>query len=97
MRLRGTGATAATFKSLNVCVDQVACTWTRFTLVMRARCATVDVYLDIDLKSIFSGVVKGIGQVLSIKGGVQCMLAEHPTDHHHGPVEVANNKITGFH
>ena len=55
LRLRGTGASVATFKNLSVCVGQAACTCTWFTRAMRARYATVDGCLDIDLRNIIVG------------------------------------------
>jgi len=63
LRLWGTGAPAATFKNLSVCVDQAACTWAWFARAMRARYATVDGCLDIDLKNIVGGVVTDRVQV----------------------------------
>ena len=56
LRLRGTGAPAATFRDLNACVDQTACACAQwFTRAMRARYATVDGCLDVDLRNIFVG------------------------------------------
>lgn len=63
LRLRGTGASAATFKNLSACVDQAACTCTRFTRTMWARYTAVDGCLDIDRKSISCGVATGAIQV----------------------------------
>ena len=56
LRLRGTGAPAATFRDLNACVDQTACACAQwFTRAMLARYATVDGCLDVDLRNIFVG------------------------------------------
>ena len=63
LRLRGTGASAATLKHLSVCDDQVARRLVWSILVIRARYATVDGCLDIDLRSIFCRVVTGMVQV----------------------------------
>lgn len=63
LRLRGTGAPAATLRNLNPFVDQAACTWGWFTHAIRARYAMVDGCLGISLKSIFRGVVTEIVQV----------------------------------
>jgi hypothetical protein len=60
LRLRGTGAPAATFKNLNVCVDQAARTCAWFTRAKQPRYATVEGCLDIDLRNIFCGVVTDI-------------------------------------
>ena len=63
LRLRGTGAPAATFKNLNVCVGQAACTCAWFTRATRTRYAAVDGCLDIDLRNIICGVMTDIVQV----------------------------------
>ena len=55
LRLRGTGASAVTFKNLSVCVDQAACTCTWFTRAMRARYTMVDGCRGIDLRNIIVG------------------------------------------
>jgi len=56
LRLRGTGAPAATLRDLDVCADQTAraCAQ-RSTRATRARHATVDGGLDVDLRNIFVG------------------------------------------
>lgn len=51
------------FKNLNVCVDQATCTCAWFARATRERYAMVDGCLDMDLKSIFCGVVIDTVQV----------------------------------